>query len=62
MHPILLTLFLGALVLRGGSVAVSMRHEKTLKAHGAREYGRRTSQLLAAAHVLFYGGALVEGL
>jgi len=39
-----------------------MRHEKALKAHGAREYGRSNSHLLAAAHVLFYGGALVEGL
>jgi len=39
-----------------------MRHEKALKAHGAREYGRSNSHLLAAAHVLFYGGVLVEGL
>src|SRR2546427_12635506 len=62
MHPLLLTLFIGALLLRVGSVAVSMRHEKALKAHGAREYGRRTSHLLAAAHALVYGGALVEGL
>jgi isoprenylcysteine carboxyl methyltransferase (ICMT) family protein YpbQ len=62
MHPLLLTLFIGALLLRLGSVAVSMRHEKALKAHGAREYGRRTSHLLAAAHAMFYGGALVEGL
>ncbi len=62
MHPLLLTLFIGALLLRVGSVAVSMRHEKALKAHGAREYGRSNSHLLAAAHVLFYGGALVEGL
>jgi isoprenylcysteine carboxyl methyltransferase (ICMT) family protein YpbQ len=51
-----------AMVLRLGSLAVSMRHEKALKAHGAIEYGRSTSQLLAAAHALFYGGAFVEGL
>ena len=62
MHPLLLILFLGAVVLRVGSVAVSKRNEKALKAQGAREYGRRTSHLLAAAHTLFYGGALVEGL
>jgi isoprenylcysteine carboxyl methyltransferase (ICMT) family protein YpbQ len=62
MHPLLLTLFIGALLLRLGSVAVSSRHEKALKAHGAREYGRSTSHLLAAAHAMFYGGALVEGL
>ena len=62
MNPLLLTLFIGALLLRVGSVAVSVRNEKALKAQGAREYGRSTSHLLGAAHVLFYGGALVEGL
>lgn len=62
MHPLLLTLFIGALLLRLGSVAVSRQHEKVLKAHGAREYGQSTSHLLAAAHAMFYGGALVEGL
>jgi isoprenylcysteine carboxyl methyltransferase (ICMT) family protein YpbQ len=62
MHPLLLALFIGALLLRLGSVAVSRRHAKALKARGAREYGRSTSHLLAAAHVMFYGGALLEGL
>ena len=62
MHPLLFTLFIGALVLRVGSVAVSMRHEKALKAQGAKEYGRSTSHLLAAAHTVFYSGTLVEGL
>ena len=51
-----------AVVLRLGSLAVSMRNEKALKAQGAREYGRRTSRLLAMAHTLFYLGALAEGL
>jgi isoprenylcysteine carboxyl methyltransferase (ICMT) family protein YpbQ len=62
MHPLLLTLFLVAGLLRLGSVALSLRHEKALKAQGAIEYGRSTSQLLAAAHTLFYGGILAEGL
>jgi len=62
MHPLLLLLFLGAALLRVGSVAVSKRHEKVLKAQGAREYGRSTSHLLAAAHTVFYSGTLVEGL
>jgi len=62
MHPLLLALFIGAVLLRAGSVAVSRRNEKALKVHGAREYGRSTSHLLAAAHTLFYSGALVEGL
>ena len=62
MHPRLLLLFVGAVLLRVGSVAVSKRNEKALKAQGAKEYGRSTSHLLAAAHTLFYSGALVEGL
>ena len=62
MNPLLLTLFLLASVLRVGSLVVSMRHEKALKARGAREYGQGTSRLLALAHTLFYVGALVEGL
>lgn len=62
MHPLLLTPFIGALLLRVGSVAVSKRNEKALKARGAIEYGRSTSHFLAAAHILFYGGALAEGL
>jgi isoprenylcysteine carboxyl methyltransferase (ICMT) family protein YpbQ len=62
MHPLLITLFVVAALLRLASVAVSRRHEKALKAHGAIEYGRRNSRLLAAAHTLFYGGAFAEGL
>ena len=62
MHPILITLFIVAALLRLGSLAVSIRHEKALKANGAIEYGRRTSHLLAAAHTLFYSGALAEGI
>ena len=62
MHPLLLILCIGAVLLRTGSVVVSKRNEKVLKAQGAREYGRSTSHLLAAAHTLFYGGALLEGL
>ena len=62
MHPLLIALFIVAALLRLGSVAVSMRHEKALKANGAREYGQSTSRLLAAAHTLFYSGALAEGL
>jgi len=62
MHPLLITLFIIAMLLRLGSVAVSMRNEKALKAHGAIEYGRSNSRLLATAHALFYLGALAEGL
>ena len=62
MHPSLLTVFIVAVVLRLGSLALSIRNEQALKAQGAREYGQRTSRLLALAHTLFYLGALVEGL
>ena len=62
MNPLLLTLFLLASVLRVGSVVVSRRHEKALKARGAREYGQGTSRLLALAHTVFYVGAFAEGL
>jgi isoprenylcysteine carboxyl methyltransferase (ICMT) family protein YpbQ len=62
MNPLLLTLFLLASVLRVSSLVVSMRHEKVLKARGAREYGQGTSRLLALAHTFFYVGALAEGL
>lgn len=62
MSLTLLTLFLLAAVWRLSGLAVSRRHEKTLKAQGAREYGQRTSHLLALAHIVFYLGTLVEGL
>src|SRR5262245_296593 len=62
MIPLLLTLFLLASVWRVGSLAVSLRHEKALKARGAREYGQGTSRLLALAHTVFYLGAVAEGL
>jgi isoprenylcysteine carboxyl methyltransferase (ICMT) family protein YpbQ len=62
MHPRLMILFSAAAVLRLGSLAVSMHNEKALKAQGAREYGHRTSRLLALAHTVFYLGALAEGL
>jgi isoprenylcysteine carboxyl methyltransferase (ICMT) family protein YpbQ len=62
MHPILLTLWMTAMVLRVGSAVMSQRNEQALKAQGATEYGRRTSLLLAMAHTLFYLGALAEGL
>ena len=62
MHPSLLFIFSVAVVLRLGSLAISIRNEQALKAQGAREYGQRTSRLLALAHTLFYLGALAEGL
>src|SRR5262249_289385 len=62
MNPLLVTLFLLASGLRVGSLVVSMRHEKALKARGAREYGQGASRLLGLAHTGFYVGAFPEGL
>src|SRR5262245_7930365 len=62
MHPSLLIIFGVAVVLRLGSLALSIRNEQALKAQGSREYGQRTSRHLALAHTLFYLGALAEGL
>lgn len=62
MNPLLVALFMIAALLRLGSLAVSVRNEKALKAHDAIEYGRGNSRLLALAHTLFYLGAVVEGL
>jgi len=62
MHPTLLLLFGMMAAWRLGSLAVSVRHEKALRARGATEYGPGTSRLLALAHTLFFLGALVEGL
>lgn len=62
MSSLIFTLFVLALLFRLGSLFLSIRHEKKLKADGAVEYGARTSTLLAGAHVLFYVGTLAEGL
>ncbi len=62
MHLSLLSVFFVAMLLRLGSLALSLRNEKALKAQGAREYGRQTSLLLALAHTAFYAGVLIEGV
>ena len=50
-----------AVVLRLGSLALSIRNEQVLKAQGAREYGQRTSRLLALAHTLSISGHSPKG-
>ncbi|PRH89543.1 hypothetical protein C5L14_02985 [Labrys okinawensis] len=42
------------------TLAISTRHEKALKKHGATEYGAKNSILLAIFHVLYYICAVVE--
>jgi isoprenylcysteine carboxyl methyltransferase (ICMT) family protein YpbQ len=51
-----------AVLLRLASLAVSIRHERALKAAGAVEYGAANSKLIALAHVAFYAAAIYEGL
>jgi len=62
MNPILVGLYILASLLRLGSLAVSMRNEKALKAAGAIEYGEKHSRLVSIAFVLFYTLSLIEGL
>jgi isoprenylcysteine carboxyl methyltransferase (ICMT) family protein YpbQ len=42
-------------------LAVSIRHERALKAAGAVEVGAGNSLLLTLAHIAFYAAAIVEG-
>jgi len=53
---------MATLAIRLGTVALSKRHEQTLKAQGAIEYDPRTSQILALAHFTFYGSGFAEAL
>jgi isoprenylcysteine carboxyl methyltransferase (ICMT) family protein YpbQ len=62
MNPILIILFVVAVVWRLGGLTLSIRNEKALKANGAIEYGRQNSIRLSIIHILFYVAALVEGL
>ena len=51
-----------AVLLRVATLFVSIRNERRLKAQGAVEFGAVNSTVLAAAHVLFYGSATMEGV
>ena len=48
--------------LRLFTLSISIKNEKRLKQGGAQEYGRTNSLVLAGLHVLFYLGALGEGI
>jgi isoprenylcysteine carboxyl methyltransferase (ICMT) family protein YpbQ len=50
-----------AVALRLLSLVVSRRHERALRAHGAREHGAGTSRALALLHAAFYLAAFAEG-
>ena len=51
-----------AFAFRFAMLAVSVRHERVLRAEGAVEHGAPVSRLLATAHVAYYVAAAVEGL
>ncbi|MEE3626375.1 isoprenylcysteine carboxylmethyltransferase family protein [Nitrospirillum sp. BR 11752] len=51
-----------ALAYRFALLAVSIRHEKALRADGAVEHGARNTLALTIAHIAFYLSATVEGL
>lgn len=50
-----------AVILRLTTLAISIRHERALKANGAVEIGAGNSTLLALTHIAFYVAAIVEG-
>lgn len=51
-----------AFAYRFAMLAVSIRHEKALRAAGAVEHGARNTLALTIAHIAFYLSATVEGL
>ena len=60
--PLFVKLFLlAACIFRVGTLVVSVRNERRLKANGAREYGRTNSLVLGYLHTAIYVGALIEG-
>ena len=60
MNPILVGLFILVSLLRLGSLAVSIRNEKALKADGAVEYGVTHSRVVAIAFTLYYALTFIE--
>lgn len=50
-----------AVVFRVGTLLVSVRNERRLKAEGAREFGRGNSLVLGALHTGIYVAAIAEG-
>lgn len=49
-----------ALTFRFWTLSISRRHESSMKADGAREYGSKNSLALALCHISFYLSAIVE--
>jgi isoprenylcysteine carboxyl methyltransferase (ICMT) family protein YpbQ len=62
MHKALVGFFCIAVVLRLGSLWISRRNERRLRAEGCEEYGAANTRCLAMLHVAYYAGAFVEGL
>ncbi|HVI90388.1 MAG TPA: isoprenylcysteine carboxylmethyltransferase family protein [Dongiaceae bacterium] len=50
-----------AVILRLTTLAISIRHERALKADGAEEIGAGNSIVLALTHIAYYVAAIVEG-
>ena len=50
-----------ALVFRVGTLGISVRNEKRMKAAGAREFGRANSLALGILHTAIYVAAIGEG-
>lgn len=62
MSLIIVFLFAGFFVLRLGSLAISIRNEKRIRAAGGREFGARNTLALALLHFAFYFASLTEAI
>lgn len=61
MSPTFMIVFIClAFAFRFATLGISIRHERRLKAEGAREYGAVNSIVLALLHIAFYVCAILE--
>jgi isoprenylcysteine carboxyl methyltransferase (ICMT) family protein YpbQ len=61
MSPIIVVFAVYAFVLRGISLAISLRNERRLRREGAVEFGRSGTVLLTGVGVVYAVSAVVEG-
>lgn len=61
MNTIITTVFFITVIIRFVSLIISGTNERKLKQMGAVEYGKRNSQWLVLAHILYYIAAVTEG-
>ncbi|UUX51327.1 hypothetical protein NUH88_06430 [Nisaea acidiphila] len=60
--PYTIAFVVAAVLLRLGSLAISVRNERGLLLSGAVEHGAVTTKVLALAHAAFYAAAITEAI